>query len=64
LLFRIQLVPLQSGAANGVVDAVDFAVTSADLDTTLVIYMGLGTLPSLTARLIENGFPKVGLYEL
>ena len=47
-----------TGAANGVVDPVDFAVTAADLDTTLVVYMGLGTLPSLAAKLIENGFPE------
>ena len=45
------------GTANGVVDPVDFAVTSADLDTTLVVYMGLGTLPSLASKLVESGFP-------
>ena len=46
-----------SGAANAVADPVDFAVTSADLDTTLVVYMGLGTLPVLAKKLIASGFP-------
>jgi len=49
--------PLASGAANAVADPVDFAVTSADLDTTLVVYMGLGTLPALAKKLIASGFP-------
>ena len=38
---------VREGKGNGVVDPVDFAVTSADVDTTLVVYMGLATLPSL-----------------
>jgi len=38
-------------------DPVEFAVTSADVETTLVVYMGLGTLPRLTERLLESGFP-------
>lgn len=38
-------------------DPVDFAVTSADVDTTLVVYMGLGTLPSLSEKLLASGFP-------
>jgi len=46
------------GAGNAVVDPVDFAVTAADLDTTLVVYMGLGTLPSLASKLIASGFPR------
>ena len=45
------------GKGNGVGDAVDFAVTSADLDTTLVVYMGLGTLPRLARKLVDSGFP-------
>ena len=45
------------GKGNGVGDAVDFAVTSADLDTTLVVYMGLGTLPRLAQKLVDSGFP-------
>ena len=48
----------KNGTGNAVVDPVDFAVTSADRDTTLVVYMGLGTLPSLSKKLIESGFPK------
>jgi uroporphyrin-III C-methyltransferase len=47
-----------SGKGNTVVDPVDFAVTSADKDTTLVVYMGLQTLPTLSRKLIENGFPR------
>jgi len=39
-------------------DPVDFAVTAADLDTTLVVYMGLGTLPSLSEKLLASGFPS------
>lgn len=46
-----------SGDGNAVADAVDFAVTSADLDTTLVVYMGLATLPALAAKLLASGFP-------
>jgi uroporphyrin-III C-methyltransferase len=53
---------LREGARPGVsgvgADPVDFAVTSADLETTLVVYMGLGTLPALAERLIESGFPR------
>ena len=45
---------LREGAAS---DPVDFAVTSADVETTLVVYMGLGTLPRLRERLLEGGFP-------
>ncbi|CAI5985298.1 unnamed protein product [Closterium sp. NIES-64] len=33
------------------------ASTAADPDTTLVVYMGLATLPSLAARLLANGLP-------
>ena len=43
-----------TGAAS---DPVDFAVTSADVETTLVVYMGLGTLPKLSEKLIASGFP-------
>ena len=39
-----------SGEGNAVADPIDFAVTAADLDTTLVVYMGLGTLPSLAGK--------------
>ena len=46
-----------SGDGNAVADAVDFAVTSADLDTTLVVYMGLATLPALATKLLASGFP-------
>ena len=46
-----------TGDGNAVADAVDFAVTSADLDTTLVVYMGLATLPALAAKLLASGFP-------
>ncbi len=46
------------GLANEVTDPVDFAVTSADRDTTLVVYMGLATLPALAAKLVESGFPS------
>ena len=42
------------GLANEVTDPVDFAVTSADRDTTLVVYMGLATLPALAAKLVES----------
>ena len=45
---------LREGATS---DPVDFAVTSADVETTLVVYMGLGTLPRLRERLLEGGFP-------
>ena len=48
----------EEGKGNGVVDPVDFAVTSADVDTTLVVYMGLATLPSLSAKLVASGFPR------
>jgi uroporphyrin-III C-methyltransferase len=43
--------------ADAASDPVDFAVTAADVETTLVVYMGLGTLPRLSQKLIENGFP-------
>ncbi|CAI7747322.1 unnamed protein product, partial [Closterium sp. NIES-53] len=33
------------------------ASTAADPDATLVVYMGLATLPSLAARLLANGLP-------
>ena len=46
-----------TGDGNAVADAMDFAVTSADLDTTLVVYMGLATLPALAAKLLASGFP-------
>ena len=35
--------------------AVDFAVTAADADTTLIIYMGLGTLPKTKKKLLQDG---------
>ena len=35
--------------------AVDFAVTAADSDTTLIIYMGLGTLPKTKKKLLQEG---------
>ena len=35
--------------------AVDFAVTAADSDTTLIIYMGLGTLPKTKKKLLQDG---------
>ena len=38
--------------------AVDFAVTAADADTTLIIYMGLGTLPKTKKKLLKNGCLK------
>jgi len=44
-------------AAGAASDPVDFAVTSADVETTLVVYMGLGTLPRLSEKLIASGFP-------
>jgi uroporphyrin-III C-methyltransferase len=46
------------GTGNAVVDPVAFAVTSADVDTTLVVYMGLQTLPLLAEKLIASGFPE------
>ena len=48
----------EEGVGNAVADPVAFAVTSADVDTTLVVYMGLGTLPLLAEKLIESGFPE------
>ena len=40
-------------------DALDATVAaSADRNTTLVIYMGLGTLPSLVAQLVGAGLPR------
>lgn len=40
-------------------DALDATVAaSADRNTTLVIYMGLGTLPSLVAQLAGAGLPR------
>ncbi|GJP57235.1 hypothetical protein CLOM_g16263 [Closterium sp. NIES-68] len=33
------------------------ATTAADPDATLVVYMGLATLPALAARLLANGLP-------
>ncbi|CAH8325996.1 unnamed protein product [Eruca vesicaria subsp. sativa] len=33
------------------------AENAADLDTTLVVYMGLGTLPSLAQKLMDHGLP-------
>ena len=48
----------KEGIGNAVVDPVAFAVTSADVDTTLVVYMGLGTLPLLAEKLIASGFPE------
>lgn len=48
----------KEGTGNAVVDPVAFAVTSADVDTTLVVYMGLGTLPLLAEKLVASGFPE------
>ena len=49
---------LREGADPATCDPVDFAVTSADAETTLVVYMGLGTLPRLSEKLLESGFPR------
>ncbi|KAK1302680.1 Uroporphyrinogen-III C-methyltransferase [Acorus calamus] len=48
---------LTGHSRNGGTDPLHVAENAADPDSTLVIYMGLATLPSLTAKLMLHGLP-------
>ncbi|KAI8534304.1 hypothetical protein RHMOL_Rhmol10G0079900 [Rhododendron molle] len=48
---------LTSHSRKGGTDPLFVAENAADLDSTLVVYMGLSTLPSLAVKLINHGLP-------
>ncbi|KAL3516564.1 hypothetical protein ACH5RR_023466 [Cinchona calisaya] len=48
---------LTGHSRNGGTDPLFVAENAADLDTTLVVYMGLSTLPSLASKLMRHGLP-------
>jgi hypothetical protein len=48
---------LTGHSRKGGVDPLFVAEQAADPDSTLVVYMGLSTLPSLATKLISNGLP-------
>lgn len=48
---------LTGHSRKGGVDPLYIAEQAADPDSTLVVYMGLSTLPSLAAKMISNGLP-------
>ena len=48
---------LTGHSRKGGEDPLYVAAQAADPDSTLVIYMGLATLPALTAKLMANGLP-------
>ncbi|KAJ3695280.1 hypothetical protein LUZ60_000657 [Juncus effusus] len=49
---------LTGHSRNGGTDPLFVAENVADQDTTLVIYMGLSTLPSLALKLMKHGLPS------
>ncbi|KAM0841888.1 hypothetical protein ACQ4PT_058733 [Festuca glaucescens] len=48
---------LTGHSRNGGTDPLFVAENAADPDTTLVVYMGLSTLPSLAPKLMKHGLP-------
>ncbi|KAL6842603.1 hypothetical protein ACP4OV_027447 [Aristida adscensionis] len=48
---------LTGHSRNGGTDPLHVAGNAADPDTTLVVYMGLSTLPSLAPKLMKHGLP-------
>jgi uroporphyrin-III C-methyltransferase len=48
---------LTGHSRNGGTDPLYVAGNAADPDTTLVVYMGLSTLPSLAPKLMNHGLP-------
>lgn len=48
---------LTGHSRKGGTDPLFVAENAADPDTTLVVYMGLGTLPSLAQKLMDHGLP-------
>ena len=48
---------LTGHSRKGGEDPLYVAESAADPDSTLVIYMGLATLPGLTAKLMAHGLP-------
>ncbi|KAI4999271.1 hypothetical protein ZWY2020_003860 [Hordeum vulgare] len=48
---------LTGHSRNGGTDPLHVAENAADPDTTLVVYMGLSTLPSLAPKLMKHGLP-------
>ncbi|CAK9154919.1 unnamed protein product [Ilex paraguariensis] len=48
---------LTGHSRNGGADPLFIAENAADADSTLVVYMGLSTLPSLALKLIHHGLP-------
>ncbi|XP_040381574.1 S-adenosyl-L-methionine-dependent uroporphyrinogen III methyltransferase, chloroplastic [Oryza brachyantha] len=48
---------LTGHSRNGGTDPLYIAENAADPDTTLVVYMGLSTLPSLAPKLMKHGLP-------
>ncbi|KAJ8748805.1 hypothetical protein K2173_011361 [Erythroxylum novogranatense] len=49
---------LTGHSRKGGTDPIFVAENAADPDSTLVVYMGLSTLPSLASKLINNGLPS------
>lgn len=48
---------LTGHSRNGGTDPLFVAENAADPDSTLVVYMGLSTLPSLASKLVRHGLP-------
>ena len=48
---------LTGHSRKGGADPLFVAENAADPDSTLVVYMGLSTLPSLVSKLIQHGLP-------
>lgn len=48
---------LTGHSRNGGTDPLFVAENAADPDCTLVVYMGLATLPSLAQKLMQHGLP-------
>ncbi|CAA2978071.1 siroheme synthase-like [Olea europaea subsp. europaea] len=49
---------LTGHSKNGGTDPLFVAENAADPDSTLVVYMGLSTLPSLASKLMHHGLPQ------
>lgn len=48
---------LTGHSRNGGTDPLHVAENAADPDSTLVVYMGLSTLPALAPKLMSHGLP-------
>lgn len=48
---------LTGHSRNGGTDPLYVAENAADLESTLVVYMGLSTLPALAQKLVSHGLP-------